>query len=210
MIRVLIADDHAVVREGIAQILSRADDIQVGGEAASGGDVLKAVQERPFDVLILDLSMPGGGGLEILPRVLLLRPGLRILVLSMHSARQYVLRALKSGAAGYMTKESAPDELISAVRRVASGGKYLSPAVSESVVDGLIGGAARPLHELLSDREYQVLRMIAQGKTATRMASELSLSVKTISTYRARILEKLGLKTTAELIRYALDERLTD
>ncbi len=210
MIRVLIADDHAVVRKGIAQILSKDDYIFVAAEAASGREALRLLQESQVDVLILDLSMPEGGGLEVVSRALSLRPKTRVLILSMHSARQYVFRALGSGAAGYLTKESAPDELIAAVRRVAGGGRYVSQAVGNVLAEGLSAAPGQPLVERLSDREYQVLRMLADGKSPAEIASEFALSVKTVSTYRGRILEKLGLKNNAELVRFAVREGLAD
>jgi two-component system invasion response regulator UvrY len=210
MIRVLVADDHTVVRRGVLQILAEAPDIVVTGEAASGHQVLQAVRENDYDVLVLDIAMPDGGGLEILKQLGGLKPGLRVLILSMYPEKQYAVRALKAGAAGYLTKESAPDELIAAIRHVAQGGKYITQALGE-VLAAELGGRTQPEpHTTLSDREYEVMSRLAAGKTVSEIANELSLSVKTISTYRARVLEKLGLETTAEIIRYALEQGLVE
>jgi two-component system invasion response regulator UvrY len=210
MIRVLVADDHAVVRRGVLQILAEAPDIVVTGEAASGQQVLQAVRENDYDVLVLDIAMPDGGGLEILKQLGGLEPGLRVLILSMYPEKQYAVRALKAGAAGYLTKESAPGELIAAIRHVAQGGKYITRTLGE-VLAAELGGRTQPEpHTALSDREYEVMSRLAAGKTVSEIAGELSLSVKTISTYRARILEKLGLETTAEIIRYALERGLVE
>lgn len=210
MIRVLVADDHAVVRRGIIQIMAEAPDIVVTGEAASGRQVLQAVRENDYDVAILDIAMPDGGGLEILKQLRSLKPVLQVLILSMYPEKQYAVRALRAGAAGYLTKESAPDELVAAIRCLARGGKYITRALGEMLAAELGSGTRPEPHTALSDREYQVMRGLAAGQTVSEIASELSLSVKTISTYRARILEKLGLETTAEIIRYALERGLVE
>jgi two-component system invasion response regulator UvrY len=204
MIRVLVADDHAVVRRGLLQILEEVPAIVVAGEASTGRQVLQAVQRERYDVLVLDIAMPDGGGLQVLHQLKSLKPDLPVLILSMYSEKQYALRALKAGAVGYLTKESAPDELIAAILKVARGGRYVTRSLAEELAGALAGELESEPHEALSDREYQVMCLLAAGNTVTEIATELSLSVKTISTYRARIREKLGLKNTSEIIRYAL------
>lgn len=206
--RILIADDHAVFRRGLVETLREAFGKVTFGEARTAQETLERLRENNWDVLIQDISMPGRSGLDILDEVKRLHPRLPVLFLSMHPEEQYARRALKSGAAGYLMKESVPDELKAAVRKVVAGGRYVSASLAEKLVYDLRRGADTPAHELLSDREFQVLRMIASGKTVKDIADELSLSVKTVSTYRSRILEKTGMKTTAELIRYALQEQL--
>lgn len=208
MIRVLIADDHPVVREGMKQILADAADMVVSGEAVDGQDLLEKVRAKDWDVVVLDLSMPGPSGLELVKEVKRRRPGLGVLVLSMHAEDQFAVRVLKAGASGYMTKETAPDELIRALRKIAGGGRYVSPQLAETLAFKLEHDAGRPSHELLSDREYQVLCLIGSGKTVKDIAEDLSLSIKTISTYRTRILEKMKLKTTTDLIRYTIHHQL--
>ncbi len=210
MIRVLVADDHAVVRRGVLQILADAPDIVVAGEASTGREVLQAVWKNNFDVLVLDIGMPDGGGLEVLKQLRTLKLDLQVLILSMYPEKQYAVRALKSGAAGYLTKDSAPDELVTAIRRVAQGGKYVTQSLAEKLAVEVGREAEKGPHETLSDREYQVTCLLAAGKIVTEIAAELSLSVKTVSTYRARILEKLGLKNTAEIIRYVLERGLVE
>jgi two-component system invasion response regulator UvrY len=210
MIRVLVADDHAVVRRGVVQILDEAPDMVAAGEASTGRQVLNEIQEHDFDVLVLDIAMPEGSGLEVLNQLQTLKPNLRVLILSMYPEKQYAVRALKAGAAGYLTKESAPGELLTAIRRVAQGGKYISQSLAEELAAGLVGEAEMPPSERLSDREYQVVRLLAQGKTVTEIATELALSIKTISTYRARVLEKLNLRNTAEIIRYAFEHGIAE
>ena len=206
--RVLIADDHAVFRRGVRETLREAFAKATFGEAETAEETLEFVRRSPWDLLILDISMPGKSGLDILEEVKRLRPRLPVLFLSMHPEEQYARRALKAGAAGYLTKESVPEELKAAVRKVAAGGRYVSVSLAERLAYDLRRRADTPAHELLSDREFQVLRMIGAGKTVKDIADELSLSVKTVSTYRSRILEKTGMRTTAELIRYALQEQL--
>lgn len=209
--RILIADDHPVVRRGLKETLSEAFSRVTFGEATTAKETLQSVQQHNWDVVILDISMPGKSGLDILDDLHRLRPRLPILLLSVHPEGQYARRALKSGAAGYLTKDSVPDELKEAVRRVQTGGRYVSAALGEKLAFDLGREAADvPLHELLSDREFQVLRMLALGMTVKQIADEISLSVKTVSTYRSRILTKTGMKTTAELIRYALQTHLVD
>lgn len=210
MIRLLVADDHAIVRRGLHQIVAEAHDLTVAGEAATAEEVLARVGERSWDVVILDLSLPGGNGLDLLAEVKRRRPDLPVLILTVHSEEQYAVRALRAGAAGYLTKESAPEQLVEAVRKVVRGGKYVSPALAERLAFNLGRDHDRPPHEALSDREYQVLRMVASGRTVSEVAEDLSLSVKTVSTYRTRILEKMGMKTSAELTHYAIKNRLVD
>jgi DNA-binding NarL/FixJ family response regulator len=210
MIRILIADDHAVVRRGVMQILQEAPDIVAAGQAASGREALQAIQAAHYDLVLLDVAMPDGGGLEILQHIRALNPGLPVLFLSIYPEKQYALRALKASAAGYLTKESAPEELIAAIRQVARGGKYVSQTLAQQLAAELGGETLQAPHEILSNREYQVLRRLGAGQSVTEIAGELSLSVKTVSTYRARILVKLGLQTTAQLIRYALERGLVE
>jgi len=210
MIKVLIADDHAVVRSGLKQILAGTSDMIVGGEAVSGHDVLNKVRSDHWDVVVLDITMPGRNGLDILKELKLERPGLPVLVLSMHSEDQYAVRALKAGASGYMTKESAPDELVRAIKKVSAGGKYVSSYLAEQLAFDLDKDSEKPLDKTLSNREYEVMCMIASGKTLTEISKELLLSVKTISTYRGRILEKMRLRTNAQLTYYVVRNGLVD
>jgi two-component system invasion response regulator UvrY len=210
MIRVFVADDHAVVRRGMVQILGEAPDILVVGQASTGRQVLEAVRKDDYDVLVLDIAMPEGGGLEVLHQLQTLNPDLPILILSMYSERQYAERTLKAGAVGYLTKEAAPDELVTAIRRAAGGGKYVSQSLAEELTTVLSGKRAREPHAALSTREYQVMCLLASGKTVTQAAAELALSVKTVSTYRSRILEKLGLANNADIVRYALERGLVE
>jgi two-component system invasion response regulator UvrY len=210
MIRALIADDHAVVRQGLKQILGDTPEMLVAGEATNGQEVLDKVRAEPWDVVVLDISMPDRSGLDILKQLRSERPKLPVLVLSMHSEDQYAMRVLKAGASGYLTKDSAPDELVKAIRKVVSGGRYVSSFLAEKLAFEIGTDSSRLPHETLSDREFQVLRLIAAGKSVTEIAAELYLSVKTVSTYRARMLEKMNLGTTAELIHYAMQNHLID
>ena len=210
MIKILIADDHAVVREGLKRILAETHDLVVGGEAGNGQEVLDQVRNEGWDLVLLDISMPGISGLDILKQLKRERPELSVLVLSIYPEDQYAVRVLKAGASGYLTKDSAPDQLIEAIRRIALGRKYVSPSLAEKLAVDLTVDPERPLHERLSDREYQVLCMIASGKMIKEISTELSLSVKTISTYRVRLLEKLNIKNNSELIHYALQRGLVE
>ena len=210
MIRVLIADDHSVVRRGLIQILSNHAQFEVVGEAANGDEVLRMVEELSLDVLLLDITMPGKDGLDVLKELKRKHSQLPILVLSMHPEDQLAIRILRAGAAGYVTKESAPEELINALRKVCKGGKYVSAQLAEKLATFVEEDRGRPLHENLSDREYQVMSLLALGKTVTEIADELLLSVKTVSTYRTRVLEKMRLNTNAELARYALQNHLVN
>ena len=208
MIKILIADDHPIVRKGLKQILAETPNIIVAGEANNGAEVLTKVLKNEYDVVLLDISMPGRDGIDTLKELKDLKPNLPVLVLSIHSEDQYAVRVLRAGAYGYLTKESAPEELISAIRTVSLGRKYISPSVAEKLVFNLNNNAPKQPHEKLSDREYQVMDLIASGKTVKEISEDLSLSVKTISTYRARILEKMKMKNIAELIRYAIKNGL--
>lgn len=208
--RVLIADDHAVVRRGLRQILEAEPDLEVAGEATSGAEVMDALRIQRYDVVVLDITMPGRGGLEVLHEIRQEFPELRVLILSMHPEERYALRVLKAGAAGYLTKESAADELIIALRKVAAGGKYVSPTLAERLVDEIGTEISKSPHERLSDREHQILCMIASGMTVTGIAAELHLGTNTVSTYRARLLGKLKLSNNAELTHYAIRNRLVD
>ena len=210
MIRVLLADDHAIVRAGLKEILADTGDIEVAGEAANGQEVLARVSAQDFDIAVLDLSMPGRNGIELIKLVKAEKPKLRILVLSMHSEEQYAVRALKAGASGYLSKEGAADQLVAAIRRIAGGGAYVTPETAERLALGAAPRAEAAAHTLLSDREFQVFRMIARGASVGEIARELSLSVKTISTHKTRIMDKMGLANQAELIRYALEHKLLD
>ncbi len=210
MTKILIADDHAILRQGLKEILTRELDGAVCGEAKDAQEALAKIRSDPWDLVILDLSMPGRSGLDLLRDIEGIRPKLPILVLSMHPEDQYGKRILKAGASGYMNKECAPEELIKAIRKVLAGGRYVSAALAERLALDLNEDLTRPVHETLSDREFEVLRMIASAKTMTQIAEELHLSVTTVSTYRARILEKMRMANNTELIRYALQNQLID
>lgn len=209
-ISILVADDHAVVRRGLQQMIAEEFELATVSETANGQGVLDRVRSQDIDLLVLDLNLPDKPGLEVLKEVKLLCPTLPVIILSLHPEEQYAIRALKAGAAGYLTKETAPEELLAALRKVLAGGKYVSARFAEYLAGNLAGDNATPALETLSDRELEVLCLIGQGKPPTEIANHLSLSVKTISTYRARILEKLGFNTTAELIRYAIDHNLVN
>src|SRR5438034_10170501 len=210
MIKIVVVDDHAVVREGLNRIISENPGMAVTGEAGDGHEALKLIRGGACDVVLLDITMPNKNGLDVLKELRTEVPRLPVLVLSMHSEDQYAVRVLRAGAAGYLTKESAPAKLVQAIRKVVRGGKYVSPSLAEKLVFDLNADSSKAPHEILSDREYQVLCMIASGKTVTMIAEELALSVKTISTYRVRLLQKLDMKNNAELTRYAIKESLVD
>ena len=208
MIQILIVDDHAILRRGLKEILEREFlDVSIGG-AGTAEQALTQLDSEQWDLVILDITMPGRSGVDVLRHLKALRPKLPVLVLSMHPEDQYGKRVLKAGASGYMNKESAPEELIKAVRKLLSGGRYVSPTLAETLAVDLGRDDGTPAHERLSDREFEVLRKMASGKTVGQIAQELHLSVPTVSTYRARILEKMGMSNTAELIRYALSHHL--
>ncbi|GAA4343692.1 response regulator transcription factor [Pigmentiphaga soli] len=208
MIRVLIADDHALVRDGLRHILSGAEGFEVAGEAADGAGAIRLARECPASVLLLDLSMPGRNGLELIRQIKEEQPGLKVLVLTMHAEEQYAKRAFAAGASGYLTKESATKELVAAVAKVAAGGVYVSLAMAEQFARGLTGAADRLPHERLSDREFDVFRRLVDGQPLGDIARELSVSSKTVSTYKMRILEKMQLQSDAALVRYAIRHKL--
>jgi DNA-binding NarL/FixJ family response regulator len=210
VIRVLLADDHAMVRAGLKELLTATGDIVVSGEAVDGQGVLEAIRKQPFDIAVLDLSMPGRSGIELIKLVKSEQPRLRVLVLSMHSEQQYAVRAVRAGASGYLTKESAPDMLVAAIRRIAAGGAFISPETAERLVlDANTPGEALP-HTTLSDREFEVFQAIGAGRSVSEIAASLKLSVKTISTHKSRILEKMGMSSQAELVRYAVEQSLIE
>lgn len=210
LIRVLIADDHPLLRRGLKQILQEEPDFSPPGEAENSDQTLGLIREKPWDIIVLDIAMPGRSGLETLSEIKKLRQGLPVLILSMHSEEQFALRAIKAGASGYISKSDAPAELVRAIRRILAGKKYVSAALAEMLANAVGSGEERPPHELLSDREYHVVCRIASGKSVSEIAGETSLSVKTISTYRARALEKLEMHSNAELTRYAIRHGLVD
>jgi len=210
VIRVVIADDRTILREGLKQLLQSAGDLDVVGEAGDSHEVLREVRDRDFDVLLLDMSMPGRSGPELIKQVKTEKPKLRILVLSMHEEHQYAVRAIKSGASGYLTKESASTQLVSAIRKVASGGAFISAEVAEALALNAMPNADGPPHASLSDREYQVFRMLVAGVAVSEIAAALNLSAKTVSTHKARLMEKLGIANGADLVRYAMRHRLVD
>ena len=208
MIKVLIADDHPIVRAGLKQVIERSPDMKVAGEALDGQQVIDRVAAEEWDVVILDFSMPGKNGLDVIREIHRQRPALPVLVLSMHPESELAPRLLKAGIAGYLMKESATAELVGAIRKIHSGGRYVSPALAEKLAGDLSSNSGRQPHELLSDREYQVLLGIAAGRPARDIALELSLSVKTVRTYRDSVMEKLSLKNDVELTRYTIDNHL--
>ena len=208
MIKILIADDHTIFREGLKHILAEYPDLVVADEANNGQEVLDKIWKDNYDMVLLDITMPGMTGLEVLKQLKNDKPKLPVLILSMHPEEQYAIRVLRAGASGYLTKESAPDELITAIRKISQGRKYITSSLAERLASEVDPDSEKPLHEILSDREYQVLRMIAAGKTAKHIAKELSLSIKTVSTYRARIMEKMKMKTNAEVMHYVIKHQL--
>ena len=206
----LVADDHAVVRQGIRQILADSPEFDIVREAASGAEVLEHLRDSRIDILVLDISMPGMSGLEVIKQVHREYPRVAVLVLSVHPESQYAVRVMKSGASGYLTKTSAPEEMVAALRRIATGHKYVSESLGELLANDLEHAVEGPLHSILSDREYEVLCLIAAGYSVQQIADQLVLSVKTVSTYRARLLQKMGMTSGAELTRYALTQGLVD
>jgi DNA-binding NarL/FixJ family response regulator len=210
VIRIVLADDHTIVREGLKQLLAAAAGLEIVGEASDGHEVMKVVRELDFDLLLLDMSMPGKSGIELIKQVRTEKPKLRILILSMHEERQYAIRAIRAGASGYLTKESASRQLVEAIRKVATGGAFISAEVAEQLALGAMPDAKTTLHESLSDREFQIFRMIVDGKSVSDIAERLNLSVKTVSTHKANIMQKMRMETAGELIRYALTHRLVD
>jgi DNA-binding NarL/FixJ family response regulator len=210
VIKLLIADDHAIFREGLKHILEEHPDILVADEAGNGQEVLDYIWKNEYDMILLDIGMPGMPALEVLKQVKNERPRLPVLVLSMYPEDQYAVRFIRAGASGYLTKESAPEELITAIRKITAGRKYITSSVAEKLADEVEPDAEKPAHHTLSDREFEVFRLIASGKTVKQIAENLFLSMKTISTYRSRILEKMKMKTNAELMHYALKQHMLD
>lgn len=210
MTRVLIADDHPIVRQGIQKIVDAIPDMRVESEAVDAQETIDRATADPVDLVLLDLSMPGADGLDVLKELKRRRPQLPILVLTMHSEEQFAIRALKAGAGGYLTKDAVPEELVRAIRTVVAGRHYISSTLGDRLATTLLERSGGALHERLSDREYQVFRRIAMGRSSREISAELSLSVKTISTYRTRVLEKMGMRTTADLVAYAIRNRLAD
>ena len=208
MVKILIADDHAIMREGLKQILSANPDMDVAGEAQNGQEVLDQINKKNWDVILLDMSMPGLSGIDLIKRIKEKKPGVSVLVLSMHQEDQFAVRALKAGASGYLTKDIASELLVSAIRRVASGGKHISRTLAEKLAYEIDPYKESPAHELLSDREFQVFRMITEGKQINEIAQELMLSPKTVSTHKHRLMEKLNIGNNAELIQYAIAKRI--
>jgi DNA-binding NarL/FixJ family response regulator len=208
MIRVLVADDHDLFREGLKQLLRDDSGINIAGEASTGDEAVKAVAEGEFDIVLLDISMPGMHWLEVMAQIHHAKPTLPILILTMHPEEQYAIRALRAGAAGYLTKKTASSELLAAIRRVTEGRRYVTTSLAEQLASYLSDGKQTQPHEMLTDREYQVMCLIASGNTITQVSESLDLSVKTISTYRTRLLRKMGLANNAELIRYVLEHEL--
>ena len=209
MIKILIADDHALIREGLKKIIKTAPEMAVAAEAENADQVIESLEKNELDIVLLDISLPGKNGLELLKEIKFNRPKLPVLVLTMHPESRYGIQALKAGASGYLTKDSPPDELIVAIRKVAQGRKHVSPLLAEKLVFHLKGDFEKT-HEMLSDREFQVFRLIGTGKSARDIAEELNLSMSTVNTYRTRILQKMNLKTDAEIIRYAIQHKLVD
>ncbi len=210
MIRIVIADDHPIVREGLKQVLGLAADLAVAGEAQNGQEVMQRVRELDFDVLLLDMSMPGKSGIELIKQVHAEKSRLRILVLSMHQEEQYAVRAIRAGAVGYLTKDSASTQLVPAIRKVAGGGVFITNAVAEQLALGAMPQSDGPPHSALSDREFQIFRLLVSGRAVTDIGEELNLSVKTVSTHKARIMQKMNMSNPVELIRYAIRHRLID
>jgi DNA-binding NarL/FixJ family response regulator len=209
MIRIIIVDDHPVVRRGLKQILQEESDVKVVGEAESAQEALKIIRTIDCDAVVLDISLPGASGVEILKQLKYEYKKLPVLILSVHPEEQYAVRVMKAGASGYLTKESAPEELVKAIRKIVSGGKYISSSLAERLITD-IDASGKPRHEKLSDREFEIMRMIASGKAIKTIAEELYLSEKTVSTYRTRLLEKMKMTTNAEIISYALKNKLIE
>jgi two-component system, NarL family, invasion response regulator UvrY len=210
VIKVLVADDHAIVRRGLRQILAETADVIVGGEAATGDEVLQLVRDQRWSVVILDISLPRGNGLELLTTIRREKPETPVLILTVHPEEQYAVRCIKAGAAGFLNKESAPEQLIEAVRKIAGGGRYVTTELAETLASVLAGASPGAPHERLSDREFEIFKMLGSGRTVSQIAQQLALSVKTVSTHRARILKKMSLQTNAELTHYAMRNHLVE
>lgn len=209
-IKILIVDDHAIVREGLKQIVSEESDMFVAGEAKDANELMELLQKENWDIVVLDISMPGKSGLEILKDIKLLYPELPVLILSMFNEEQYGIRAIRAGASGYLKKVSAPDELIKAIRKIVEGKKYINETLAEKLATAIANSSLVTLHEKLSDREYQIMCSIAQGKTAEEIAESFSISINTFYTYRSRILEKMSMKSNIELTQYAIQNKLIE
>ncbi|HCY63741.1 MAG TPA: DNA-binding response regulator [Oxalobacteraceae bacterium] len=210
MIKVLVADDHKIFRAGVKRLIEESPDIEVAGEAHDGFDAMAKLRQQEWDVVLLDINMPNKSGLDIVRQMKLEKPKLPILILSMYPEEQYAVRALKAGAAGYLTKDSESEELIAAIRKVVKGGRYATPALLEKLLFELDGERDAPKHHALSEREHQIFEQIIQGKSLTEIAEAMSISVKTVSTYRTRVLEKMNMENNAELIHYAIQHGLSD
>jgi two-component system invasion response regulator UvrY len=210
MTRILLVDDHQLVRRGLAQIIADSPGMVVAAEAGDGQAALQAARSMDFDVVILDISMPGSGGLDVLKELKSVKPGMKVIILTMYPEEQYAIRSMRDGASAYLTKASAPEELIQAIRTVAAGQRYITPSVADKLATYVEDTAHRLPHEALSSRELQVLIRIGSGKEVKEVAGELNLRIKTVSTYRARLLEKMKMETNAQLIRYVVQHNLTD
>jgi len=210
MIKIVIADDHDIVRAGLKQIISDTRDMKVTGESGSAEQLIDLIKKNEYDVVLLDLKMSGMNGLDAIKHIKLLKPDLPVIVLSMHAEDQYAVRTIRAGASGYITKETASENLVAAIKKAVAGGRYISPALAESLADSIAWGGMDTPHEILTDREFQVMCMIASGKSVSEIASELFLSVKTISTYRQRILKKMNIKNNSELTHYVIKNNLLD
>jgi len=210
MLKILVADDHPVVRQGIMRIIEDTQDMKVTGEAGNGMDVLKQIKEKEFDLILLDISMPGSDGLEVIRELKKSKPGVPVLILTIHPEKYYGLRMLQAGASGYLTKQNAPYELIEAIRKVSQGGMYISNSLAEMLVTSKRTGVGKPRHETLSDREYQVMYMIATGKKVKAIANDLSISVKTIHVHRRHIMEKMNMTSNADIIHYAIQNGILE
>jgi two-component system, NarL family, invasion response regulator UvrY len=208
MLKVCIVDDHPIVRQGLRQILAEAQDMTIVSELATGLEVLESIKKDPCDIVVMDITLPGMNGIDVLKQIKREKPGIPVLMLSIHPEDEYAVRALKAGAAGYLTKGSAPNELLNAIRTVSTGSKYITSALAEELISDIQGGGKQP-HEQLSNREYEIMCMIASGKRIKEIASELMISTKTVSTYRTRILEKMKMVSNAEITRYVLENHIT-
>jgi DNA-binding NarL/FixJ family response regulator len=210
MINILIADDHVIVRKGMIQVLSSAADITVADEVGTGNDAIKKIRQKKYDVVVLDISLPGKNGLEVLKQIKLEYPALPVLILSMYSEDHYAVRVLKAGGAGYITKENANNELVDAIRMIAKGRKFITPSLAEKLADELHPADEKLPHEKLTDREFNILCLIAKGRSSSEIADDLSLGIKTVATYRTRLLEKMGMKSNSEITYYAVQNKLVE